>query len=154
MLSARYGTNSPFALGADAAQHHQRVGERAQEDAEGKLVAAVAGEVAQQPRPHLAGGQGERGDGDREHRAGDADRGRGHRAEQGPRAGRATVVQPRAVDQPLRHDAAAVDRHHADGDHDTRDHQGARHQPEGVAERGEQLADVGGHAKGKLQRSA
>jgi hypothetical protein len=57
------GTKALLAHGAHGAQHHQGVGEGAEEDAERQLVARVADEVAQQPRPHLAGGQRERRDG-------------------------------------------------------------------------------------------
>jgi hypothetical protein len=55
-------------------QQQQRIDESAQEHAECELIAGVAHKTAQQPRAHLAGRQGERGDGDREHRAGHADR--------------------------------------------------------------------------------
>jgi hypothetical protein len=47
-----------------AAQHHQALGERAEEDAERRLIAAVAGEVAQQRGTHLAGGERQGGNGD------------------------------------------------------------------------------------------
>ena len=89
-------------LRAHAAQHHQRIREGAEEGAERDLHAAVAGEVAQQPRAHLAGRERERGDGDREHRAGDADRRRGDGAEQRSCARAAAVVDPLALDEPLR----------------------------------------------------
>ena len=98
-MSDRCGTNVAFVLRAHAAQHHQRIGEGAEEGAERDLVAAVAGEVAQQPRPHLAGRQRQRRDGDREHRAGDADGRRRDRAEQRARAGAAAVVEPAALKQ-------------------------------------------------------
>ena len=42
-LSERWGTKAPLALRADAAQHHERVGEGAEKGAEGELIAAVAG---------------------------------------------------------------------------------------------------------------
>ena len=55
---------------AHGAQDHERVGEGAEEDAKHDLVAGVAGEVAQQPRAHLPGGQRQGRDGDGEGRAG------------------------------------------------------------------------------------
>ena len=70
--------------GAHRAQHHQRVGEGAEEDAEHELIAGVAHEVAQQPRPHLVRGERQRRDGDGEGGAGHPDGGGGHRAEQRP----------------------------------------------------------------------
>ena len=122
-----------LAMRAYGPQHHQRVGERAEKGAEGQLVAAVAGEVAQQARPHLPSGKRERRDGDGEHRAGDADGGRRHRAQQGSRAGAAAVVQPGALDEPLRHGAAAVDRHQPDTKQDAANDHAAWQQPERVA---------------------
>ena len=132
-------------LGAHAAQHHQRIGERAEEGAERELDAAVAGEVAQQARPHLPGGQRQRRDGDREHRAGDADRRSGDRAEQRACAGAAAVVDPLAVEQPLRDGAAAIEMDEADGAEDAEQGQRRRQEPEGLAQVGQEFAEVGWH---------
>jgi hypothetical protein len=73
------GDELSLAMRADGPQHHQGVGEGAQEGAQSDLVAAVARKVAQQPGPHLAGSQRRGSDGDREHRARHPDGGGGNR---------------------------------------------------------------------------
>ncbi len=79
----------------DGAQHHQSVGEGAEEDAKRHLVAGIAHEVAQQPGAHLARGEGQGGNRDREDRSGDADARRRHGAQQRARALAAAGVAPR-----------------------------------------------------------
>ena len=93
-VTPTWGTKVPSSIGADGAQHHQRIGEGAEEDAERDLVAGVAHEVAQQPRPHLARSQGQGRDRDGEDRASDADARRRDGAEQRPRALAAAGVAP------------------------------------------------------------
>ena len=90
--SQHHGSGDPdmrheasFVHGADRTQHHQRIGESAEENAESDLVAAVAHKIAQQPRPHLPRGQRQGRDGDGENRAGDADTRRRDGAEKTPR---------------------------------------------------------------------
>lgn len=81
-------------LRSNAFQHDEGVAERAEQHPQRELIAAVADEVAQEPRPHLAGSKRQRGYGDREHGARDADRRASDRAEQGTSAGRAAIVHP------------------------------------------------------------
>ena len=136
-----------LALRPHAAQHHQRVGKRAEERAERELIAAIVGEVAQQPRPHLPRRQRQRRDGDREHRAGHAD-GRGrHRAEQRPRPGAAAIVEPRTVDERDRDRTRPVDPDQPYRQHDPRQHHQRRQQPERLRQEIEQLAQACVHGR-------
>ncbi len=137
------GNERALAVCPDRAQHHQRIGERAEKGAERQLVAPVAGEVAQQPRTHLPGGKRQGGDGDGEHRAGDPDGGGRDRAQQRPCAGAPTVVEPRAFNEPSRHDAAPVHGHQADAQQDAAHDHAAGQQPERVGQGGEQLTKPG-----------
>ena len=73
----------------------------------GDLIAAVAREILQQARAHLPDRQRQRRDGDREHRAGNADRRRCHRAEQRPCAGGSAVIEP-VLQQPIGDMDAAI----------------------------------------------
>ena len=128
-------------LRSHASQHHKRIGERAEEDAERRLIAPVAGEVAQQPRPHLAGRERQGGDGDGEDGARDPDCGGSDGAQQRARAGAAAAVEPKAVDQPPRHYAAAVQVHEAERQQYSRQHDRCRQEPECLAEVAQQLAE-------------
>ena len=134
-----------FALRPDAAQDHERIGKGAQEGAEGELVSAVAHEVAQQPRPHLARGQRKRGDRDREHRAGQPDGRRGDRAQQGAGARTAAVVEPRAFEQRRRQRAAAVDGDQGEGGGDAAQRHESGNEPERLAEVIQEFAEARGH---------
>lgn len=63
-----------LALGPNASQHDKRIGEGPEEYPKRQLVAAIAGEIAQQPRPHLTGCQRQCRDRDRKYRTRHTDR--------------------------------------------------------------------------------
>jgi hypothetical protein len=86
--------NSSPPPAADGALHQQREGERADEDAQHQLVAAVRHELAQHARRELAGGELESDDGDREDDAGDGDDAAGDGLEHALRALGAAAEQP------------------------------------------------------------
>jgi hypothetical protein len=134
-----------LARGPHAAQDHQGIGEGAEEDAQRHLVPAVAGEVAQQARAHLPGGERQRGDGDGEDRARSADGGGGDGAEQRPRAGGTTAIEPGTGDQRLGDCAAAVQPDEAEGERHAAGRQQARQNPEGVVQCAEQFSEAGVH---------
>ena len=113
----------------DRAQHHQAVGEDADEGAEHDLGRPVAHEVAQHARRVLAGRQRQRHHGDREDHAGDRHHrgrdGRQHRA----RAGGVGAEQARpALPQESVAPAVRFDQGHRRDDRAQHDHR--RHEPQ------------------------
>ena len=130
---------------AHRAQHQESVDEGADEGAERDLVAAIAGEIAQKARAHLSRGEGQRRDGDREHRAGDGDGRRGYGAEYRACSGRTAAIEPGVLDEALRCGLDVIDAdEHVGGDDAGEDHQSGNN-PERVAEIVENLAVASDH---------
>lgn len=118
-------------LGADGPQDQQRVGERADEDREHRLVDPVGDEASEHARRELAAGELEGDDRHGEDRPGHGDEASGDRREHAPRAFGAAAEQPQAGESVV--GLRGGDQHGDRGEGDARDHRDGRDEPEAVA---------------------
>lgn len=147
------GDKATLGLGPNASQHDQSVTERAKQHLMCQLIATVAGEIAQEPWPHLAGGQGQGSNGNRKYGASDADCRAGNGAEQGAAAGRASVVKP-ILQRRECGGFGTVEMNSKESHEQTGKHHEHGHQPERLAQIGQKFLGTGQHYLSRIKEAS
>ena len=128
----------------DRPQHHQAIDEGRDEGAERHLVAAIAHEIGQDPRPVLAGRVGDGDDGDREDDAGDGDHRAGDRRQHQVSAVRLCLLVPAEPVEPAGRGPGIEPHYQRSKDDGGKRHQ-AGHEPVARAQPLDQPEKVGAH---------